>query len=469
MPITDTCLTQGSVEKAKANRELTELVQQGVAIKNITLFDTANHIKVSSAVTDVAFLGDQSGYFFAVDLATGVIAWVSLLGGPTSPAVLDRDSDTVYTVCDNGQLYALSMRNGSTLWTISGLFNPSQFEVFGSLLLNTDNRNLFVGLTNTAYTGTNHIEKIVAVSTASRSVVSQASLSNSNHPSQSGLNHREMSLGSGSYANTLFVIGQKAVGSYTGLTSLCYSPYAYHTSDLSTVAYSQPFCQLNTNAYSFDYDGQVPVFFNSEGSSQQHSMCNMSLIAVKIQSQLVVLNAKTLAKVQSYLPARVLKNERVLVNSPAAWDPESGVLVVTVVRIDVIDSSLVSTGSLVGLKLGSNCQLREVWKTDVGTFTGGILGYPNFFSPVIVGPAKKRVVFAVSGNPIPAMNNLQLSLVALSMNNGRLLWTAEKPATSFYGNVGPIAVDGGTVLYLHPAVSISRLNDPPALFAYQLL
>jgi len=64
---------------------------------------------------------------------------------------------------------------------------------------------------------------------------------------------------------------------------------------------------------------------------------------------------------------------------------------------------------------------------------GGILGYPNFYSPVIVGPAKKRVVFAVSGNPSSVGSNIQLSLVALSLNNGRLLWTAEEPATSYYG------------------------------------
>jgi len=474
MPITDTCLQQGAVERANIHhRELAELeletvIQQGVAVKNITLFDTTNHMKVNSAVTDVAFLGDTSGYFFAVDLSSGVIAWVTLLGGSTSPAVLDRDRNTVYTVCDIGQLYALSMRDGSILWSVSGLFNPTQFEVFGSLLLNSDTGNLLVGLTNSAFTGTNHVEKIVAVSTTSRSIVSQASLSTSNHPSQSGLNNRELALGTGSFANTLFVIGQKAAGPYTGLTSLCYSPYTYHASDLSTVATSQPFCPSNTNSYSFDYDGQVPLFFNSEGPAQQHSMCNMSLIAVKVQSQLVILNAKTMAKVQSYIPARVLKNERVLVNSPASWDPENSVLVVTVVRIDVIDSSLVSTGSVVGLKLGSNCQLRELWKTDVGTYAGGILGYPNFYSPVIVGPMKKRVVFAVSGNPIPSVTNLQLSLVALSLNNGRLLWTAEKPAASYFGNVGPIVVDGGTVLNLRPAVSTVRFSDTPALLAYQL-
>ena len=64
---------------------------------------------------------------------------------------------------------------------------------------------------------------------------------------------------------------------------------------------------------------------------------------------------------------------------------------------------------------------------------GGILGYPNFYSPVIVGPAKKRVVFAVSGNPSSVGSNIQLSLVALSLNNGRLLWTAKEPATSYYG------------------------------------
>jgi len=344
----------------------------GVATKNITLFDTSYHMKVRSAVTDVAFLGDKAGYFFAVDLSNGVIAWVTLLGGPTSPAVLDRNSHIVYTVCNSGQLYALSMRNGSILWAVSGLFNPAQFEVFGSLLLNSENGNILVGLTNTAFTGSNHIEKIVAVSIASHKVLSQVSLSNSNH-SQSGLSQREMSLGLGSYANTLFVIGQKTVGTFTDLTSLCYSPYAYRASDLSSVAYSQPFCQLNTNAYTFDYDGQVPLFFNSEGPAQQHSMCNMSLIAVKIQNRLVVLNAKNMVKVQSYLPARVLQNERVLMNSPAAWDPDSSVLVVTAVRIDVIDGTLVSTGSLIGLKLGSNCQLREVWKTDVGTFTGRML------------------------------------------------------------------------------------------------
>jgi outer membrane protein assembly factor BamB len=307
----------------------------------------------------VAFLGDKAGYFFAVDLSNGVIAWVTLLGGPTSPAVLDRNSHTVYTVCNSGQLYALSMRNGSILWKVSGLFNPAQFEVFGSLLLNSENGNILVGVTNTAYTSTNHIEKIVAVSIVSHKVLSQVSLSNSNH-SQSGLSQREMSLGLGSYANTLFVIGQKAVGTYTGLTSLCYSPYAYRASDLSSVAYSQPFCQLNTNAYTFDYDGQVPLFFNSEGPAQQHSMCNMSLIAVKIQNRLVVLNAKNMVKVQSYPPVKDLEQ----VNSPAAWDPESGVLVVT-----MIVSTFPFSGSLVGLKLGSDCQLRELWKTEVGPFS----------------------------------------------------------------------------------------------------
>lgn len=83
--------------------------------------------------TDVAYIGDESGTFYAVNVWDGSLVWAVYLGmtqnscqdlpygqfGIGSTAVLDRSAGLVYAMGGNGTFYALSMRDGSVAWSLS--------------------------------------------------------------------------------------------------------------------------------------------------------------------------------------------------------------------------------------------------------------------------------------------------------------------------------------------------------------
>lgn len=164
----------------------------------------------------------------------------------------------------------------------------------------------------------------------------------------------------------------------------------------------------------------------TSAKEQAKSRCKIPLLAVKENSKLVLLHGHTLARIQTF-------SAGLQINSPAAWDPSSNTLLVSATRISVTASSVNSIGVVMGLKLNASCMVRTAWKNEVGSFNQATLGYSNSFSPVVVGPVGKRVLFAISGTANSTAASQALRLVALSVDSGRLLWSSPQPVSQFIG------------------------------------
>lgn len=161
-------------------------------------------------------------------------------------------------VSDSGSFYSLSMRSGRILWGIARLYDPTKFSMFGSLLRVKD--LLYLGLaavppTSTSYSSSSQgvVQKILCISLLKRALLRTASSTSTLAPSTSF--SKELSLSADE--QSLYVIGQKQKGPFTGYSSLCYSPQRFFTSNLSEVSSPSADCGFNIHMYYFNFDGQV--------------------------------------------------------------------------------------------------------------------------------------------------------------------------------------------------------------------
>lgn len=99
---------------------------------------------------NVAFIGDESGTFYAVNILDGSIVWTAYLGSLSNPscqdlpdgqfgigstAVFDRTAGVVYAMGGFGEFFALSMRDGTKKWSIPAIVDPFLLRNYGALNL----------------------------------------------------------------------------------------------------------------------------------------------------------------------------------------------------------------------------------------------------------------------------------------------------------------------------------------------
>jgi len=395
---------------------------------------------------NVAFIGDESGTFYAVNIQDGSIVWTKELGyltnsgcndlpdgqfGVGSTAVFDRTAGVVYAMGGVGVFFALSMRDGNTIWSIASVVDPAILRNYGALNLY---RNV-IYLTFASYCDIgNYQGKVVTISLTSRKVTH--SFTPANGPAGTGYygggvwGAGGVSIGFGLRNNSIYFATGNLKNGPSESSNYCDKPVQLNANDLSLINTSP---DLSTLVGDDDF-GATPVFFNKYGAAEK-SGCSKQLLAVERKDgRLLILDANTLQVLQTFQMMTPTSNGQ-FVSSPA-WDPDSSMLIVSLPRD--LQYTLSFIHGVVGFKLRSDCSLIKVWNTAVGQSNSGDGNYV-FSPPVIAGPVGKRVVFVGTG--------FWNSLHALSLLDGTLLWSVNLDGYASSAAVfGAATVVNGTVL-----------------------
>lgn len=328
---------------------------------------------------NMAYVGDESGYFYGLDVDVGCIVWTTFVGavnftecsdlpmfGVSGAAVLNRTINTVYVVGGNATLYALSMQTGQVQWSLSRIYDSSVLTTYGALMLYDE--VLYITCASRCDFG-NYFGGVYAVSTRTHQVL------NSFFPSKPLLGGGVwglggVTLGVGSSPSLYFPTGNALGPVENGF----YCEQVVKTGlDLRVTGNTTfPFNHKNEDQ---DF-GSTATLFNTptEGRS---SGCQSTLLSASRKDGLfVVLNADTMQTVQT-LQVSDPTLERYIYQ--AAWDPDSNMLIVPT----DLGYKNISHG-LIGYQLSSSCQLVQIWNTV----------FDNPSSPTIVGPTGGRVVVA---------------------------------------------------------------------------
>src|ERR671919_518849 len=111
----------------------------------------APQVDVGGTRRDLVFVGDEAGYLYALDAATGEIVWERSLGavktdcqdmphgrfGITGTPVVDRSTDRIYVVAGDGNAYAINMATGEIQpgWPVAITATPEREQVYGGMNL----------------------------------------------------------------------------------------------------------------------------------------------------------------------------------------------------------------------------------------------------------------------------------------------------------------------------------------------
>jgi outer membrane protein assembly factor BamB len=151
----------------------------------------AANVPVNGKMTDIAYVGDEHGFFTAINAVTGAVIWSKTLGveafgsngcydipdkvfGVTETPTIDRNTNRVYVVDGLGMLYAFDLATGNIAsgWPAGGVkvvVDPFSDHVYSALSLNASHTALYVS--SGAYCDFNHWEGALrTVNTQSASV-----------------------------------------------------------------------------------------------------------------------------------------------------------------------------------------------------------------------------------------------------------------------------------------------------------
>jgi len=381
-----------------------------------------------------------------VNILDGSIVWTAYLGSYSNPscqdlpdgqfgigstAVFDRTTGIVYAMGGAGTFFALSMHDGSIVWSIESVADPTVLRNYGALNLY---RNV-IYLTFASYCDIgNYQGQVVTISLTSRKVTH--SFIPANGPAGTGFfgggvwGAGGVSIGSGLRNNSIYFATGNLKNGPSESSNYCDKPVQLNANDLSLINTSPDLSILVGD----DDFGATPVFFNEYGVRGK-SGCAKQLVAVERKDgRLLIMDASTLQVLQTFQMMTPTSDGQ-FISSPA-WDPDSSMLIVSLPRD--LESTLSFIHGVVGFKLQSDCSLSEVWNTVIGASNDGNGNYV-FSPPVIVGPAGKRVAFVGTG--------FWNSLHAVSVLEGKLLWSVTLDGyTNSAGVFGAATVINGTVL-----------------------
>lgn len=340
----------------------------------------------SISTRSFAYVGDESGYFYGIDIDAGCVVWSLYVGavnytqcvdlpswGVSGAAVFNRTTSTVYVVGGNATLYALSMQTGAVKWTLPNLYNALLLTNYGALTLH--NEVLYLTSASRCDFG-EYLGGVYAVSTRTRQVT------HTFYPSQSVGGGGVWGLG-GVTIGTIGAGGSPSLYIPTGnalgpAESAYFCEQVVRTSlDLRVIANTS--FPINTRNSDEDF-GSTATLFNVPDEGQSSGCASTLLSATRKDGLFVVLNAETMQVVQTIQLSDPTQDRYIY---QAAWDSDSNMLIVPT----DLGYKNISKG-LVGYKLNSACQLVQVWNT--------VFDFPS--SPTIVGPVGSRVVVATGSS-----------------------------------------------------------------------
>lgn len=414
----------------------------------------------SSAVRllNLAFVGDERGDIYAININDGSLFWSNNLGnyvradcfdlpggmyGIGGTPTFNRTIDTLYVVGGDGKFYALSMKTGAVIWSLLIYDNTLLHSRGGLSLRNEVAYSIFSSHCDFG----NYNGKITAVSVTSRKIlheffptVNTATTFGAGIWGSGGVSWGDGSLSSSGYS---------AIGN-------CKNPNPQNTSYCLKAVRLDPSLKVvatisnHAKATVPDCDfGATVTFFNSE--TDRTSGCQKSLaVVLRKDGYVFVMDAATMVVIQTLILMKSTSDGQ-FISSPA-WDPDSNMLVIA----DPADTDLTGDPSTtfvhgaVGLKLLSTCKLQKRWNAQLDvTAPRGNYAYS---SPTIVGPVGNRVVFLTTGK----FNNVY----AISLYTGQVLWKGALDDAAF---AAPTIING--------VVLVSGRGSTPdgqALYAFGL-
>ena len=227
----------------------------------------------------MAYIGDNAGFFYAIDIYDGTVYWSRHLGmvtvedcydlphfqwGVTSTAVFDRSAGIIYVMGGKGVFFALSMRDGSIAWSLSLVdtagIDPMLLSVYTAL-------NLYKGIVYFALASHcdfgNYQGLIVAVSTTFQSIA------NLFYPSIGPMGNYYgggiwgtggVAVGTSALFNSIYTATGNTLtedNDETESANYCNKIVRIRASDLHVLAYDSP-----PRLYWDDDFGSAPLYFN---------------------------------------------------------------------------------------------------------------------------------------------------------------------------------------------------------------
>ena len=336
----------------------------------------------------VAFFGDESGYFYAIDIANGKQEWKIFLGYNNFPrcsdlpggdfsisgtATFDRSKNTVYVVGGAGNFNAIQMTTGTILWQIKNFYDPQMLHNYGGLLL--QNNIVYAEFGSMCDLSGSYIGTLYAINTITRSIAAQF------QPSD-GFSGGGMW---GLAGPTLGDMSSPDTSAIYQPTGNCMSgPESGHRCekvvklDVSTLI---PQGSLNpppsdpSQAADNDF-GSSATFFNGINEPRIGGCMNPMVTAFRKSGQMIVGTADTFQSTQNFTFCS--DGEGFIQQS--SWDPDSNTLLVPIYCESFI----------VAYQLNSDCKLVQKWLS--------VTQYPITASATIAGPAGKRIAVIPEGS-----------------------------------------------------------------------
>ena len=371
---------------------------------------------------------------YALDLPTGSLIWQTQLGftsiycgkikgpggggsyfGITGTPVFDRSKDALYSMGGNGTFYALSMKNGAILWSIPNAYDPAIYVSYSALLLYNDIIYTPFAFHCDQFNGNKG--KIVVISAVTRSIINIFYASGS-----------DAGGGMWGMGGAAMSIGATPASSYVYIdTGNCNKNAAYGYCEsivkLDTNGNLVSYYQAPDNLFAGDNDFGAPITVFNHPSEGQTSGCKKTLVASARKDATLFVTDDQTNLVQSINIGDPTTNIAYLAGG--SWDPSSNTFMIGNYNAWTDSAGVTHSRGIHGFRLGSNCQLTEVWYAPI--LTAGVY----FIHGTIVGPPGQRFLIRNEG-----------ALTAIDVQTGNIV---TKLSQNLLGPA-PVSAAGGYVV-----------------------
>lgn len=372
----------------------------------------ASGVNVNGVSTSIVYVGDEQGFLYAVNAATGKQIWSQNLGvqqtkcddlpggvfGVTSTPSLDRATNRLYASGGNGDVYALDMSTGKIAsgWPVP-LVNPSLEHVYGAI--NIFNGKLYAAAASYCDLG-KYKGRVLAVDTATARVTEQFIPTGEPGPAGGGIwGMAGVSIDAGNV--------------YAAVGNAKFIPENYRYAN-HVVRLDSSLNVISSNYPNESFIGVLPLDldFGATPLLLQSTSCPKPLLAVQNKSGTLYLydqdNIQS-GPLQKLQLANIFKAPEGQFIGIPAFSPATNFVYVS----NPSDSTLGTyKHGMVALEVQNNCRLKLAWQSTMG---------PNAQAPYSPPTVANGVVYQADG--------VGSTVRAYNASNGNLLWSTTFPGT----------------------------------------
>ena len=311
----------------------------------------------------VAYFGDESGYFYAIDIANGKLEWKIFLGSTklycwdfpdndvsiSGTATFERFKNTIYVVGGAGSFNAIQMTTGNILWQIKNFYNPLVLHNYGGLLLQNNIVYVIFGsmCDKGSYIGTLYAVNIITHSVVAKFQPSYGKMIGGGMWGLAGPTLGDMSSPETSaiYQPTGNCMVKTAGTKETDY--LCEKVVRLNMTTLTAISSLTPPKQ---NIIDNDF-GSSATFFNGVNEPRIGGCMHPMITAFRKRGQMLVGTADTFESIQNIT---VCDSSDWKFIQQSTWDPDSNTLIVPAYL----------SYKLIAYSLLANCTLAQKWTAN---------------------------------------------------------------------------------------------------------